>query len=54
MPLSFNPGNNFMKRFTLFAMLFTFVSSFIIMAAPASADPHKERFKQRCQREKCY
>jgi hypothetical protein len=43
-----------MMKTVSFSVLLAFISSFIIMAVPASADPHKERFKQRCQREKCY
>jgi len=40
---------NQMKRFVLLTALFTFIAGTFAAMAPASADPHGDRFRQDCK-----
>jgi uncharacterized membrane protein len=43
-----------MKRVVMFAVFFATMMGIAASVAPASADQHKDNFRARCAREKCY
>jgi hypothetical protein len=42
-------GGSHMKRFVILTVLFTFIAGAFAAMAPASADPHGDRFKADCK-----
>jgi hypothetical protein len=42
-------GESHMKRFVILTVLFTFIAGAFAAMAPASADPHGDRFKAECK-----
>jgi hypothetical protein len=42
-------GESHMKRFVILTVLFTFIAGAFAAMAPASADPHGDRFKADCK-----
>jgi hypothetical protein len=43
------PEESHMKRFVIATVLFTFIAGAFAAMAPASADPHGDRFKADCK-----
>ena len=43
------PRESHMKRFVILTVLFTFIAGAFAAMAPASADPHGDRFRADCK-----